>query len=99
MAYGEERPPLLVQKPKVRAKVGFLTCWTGRPTGNRFHEIYVTGTASAYVDCGSDGHTLWQIQKQENGYYAIKIVDQDPDFGTVSGNAVTMNGVWGVNPR
>ena len=48
----------------------------------------MTGTASAYVDCGSDGHTLWQIRKQGNGYYAIKIVDQDPDFGTVSGNAV-----------
>lgn len=36
MAYGEERPPLLVQEPKGRAKVGFLTCWTGRPTATVF---------------------------------------------------------------
>lgn len=98
MAYGEERPPLLVQEPKVPGKGWIFNMLDGPSNGNRFHEIYVTGTASAYVDCGSDGHTLWQIQKQENGYYAIKIVDQDPDFGTVSGNAVTMNGVWGVNP-
>lgn len=97
MAYGEERPPLLVQEPKVPGKGWIFNMLDGPSNGNRFHEIYVTGTASAYVDCGSDGHTLWQIQKQENGYYAIKIVDQDPDFGTVSGNAVTMNGVWGVN--
>ena len=98
MAYGEERPPLLVQEPKVPGKGWIFNMLDGPSNGNRFHEIYVTGTASAYVDCGSDGHTLWQIQKQENGYYAIKIVDQDPDFGTVSGNAVTMNGVWGVKP-
>ena len=97
MAYGEERPPLLVQEPKVPGKGWIFNMLDGPSNGNRFHEIYVTGTASAYVDCGSDGHTLWQIRKQENGYYAIKIVDQDPDFGTVSGNAVTMNGVWGVN--
>ena len=97
MAYGEERPPLLVQEPKVPGKGWIFNMLNGPSNGNRFHEIYATGTGSAYVDCGSDGHTLWQIKKQENGYYAIKIVDQDPDFGTVSGNAVTMNGVWGVN--
>lgn len=98
MAYGEERPPLLVQKPKVPGKGWIFNMLNGPSNGNRFHEIYVTGTGSAYVDCGSDGHTLWQIKKQENGYYAIKIVDQDPDFGTVSGNEMTVNGVWGVNP-
>ena len=63
MAYGEERPPLVVQEPKVPGNGWIFNMLNGPSNGNRFHEIYVTGTGSAYVDCGSDGHTLWQIKK------------------------------------
>lgn len=36
MAYGEERPHYWYRNRRCRAKVGFLTCWTGRPTATVF---------------------------------------------------------------
>ena len=41
MAYGEERPPLLVQEPKVPGKGWIFNMLDGPSNGNRFHEIYV----------------------------------------------------------
>ena len=67
------------------------------PSNSGFHEVYASNETSAWVDCGTQGHTLWQILPQDNGYYRIKIVDQDALYGLSSANAVTMNGMWGID--
>ena len=96
LVYGEERPGLYGQKPKVSGKGWIFNMLNGPTNDNRFHEVYMTGINTAYVDCGTEGHTLFDIIKNEdNNYYRIKVVEQDTTFSKWEG--VTYERCfWGV---
>lgn len=61
-----------------------------------FHEIWVSAANRSYVDHNQQGHMLWQFEKQEDGHYRIKVLDEDPTFGKSSGDATLMDGYVGV---
>ena len=96
LSYGEERAPLMGKEPVVPGK-GWTFNMLKAQSNSGFHEVYAGNETSAWVDCNEQGHTLWQILPQDNGYYRIKIVDQDAQYGLSSANALTMNGMWGTD--
>lgn len=96
LTYDEERPPLIGQPPKVSGK-GWIFNALNAPSNSGYHEIYALNASEAYVDCNDQGHTLWQVLKQDNGYYRICIASQDELFGEASGEVLTMNSSWGIN--
>lgn len=77
LSYGEERPPIMGQAPVVSGK-GWIFNMLNAVSNSGFHEVYAGDETAAWVDCNDQGHTLWQILPESNGYYRIKIVDQDP---------------------
>lgn len=96
LSYGEERAPLMGQAPVVTGK-GWTFNMLKALSNSGFHEVYAGNETAAFVDCNEQGHTLWQILPQGNGYYRIKIVDQDSKYGLSSANSLTMNGMWGTD--
>ena len=60
------------------------------PTNSGFHELFidvddyfypVTSSGVIYVDHSNQGHMLWDITKQDNGYYRITVAASDPSLG------------------
>ena len=96
LSYGEERAPLMGKEPVVPGQ-GWTFNMLKAQSNSGFHEVYAGSETGAWVDCNEQGHTLWQILPQGNGYYRIKIVDQDAQYGLSSANALTMNGMWGTD--
>ncbi len=96
LSYGEERAPLMGKEPLVPGQ-GWTFNMLKAQSNSGFHEVYAGSETGAWVDCNEQGHTLWQILPQGNGYYRIKIVDQDAQYGLSSANALTMNGMWGTD--
>lgn len=74
------------------------------PANSLFHYVFAeNANGNSYVDMNQQGHCIWDIVKNENETYTIKIVAQDWVYGGPSqwnenGNANTMNGVWGRVP-
>ena len=86
LSYGEERAPLMGKEPGTcRKRMDFQ--YVEAQSNSGFHEVYAGSETGAWVDCNEQGHTLWQILPQDNGYYRIKIVDQDAQYGLSSANA------------
>jgi len=71
-------------------------------TNSKLHELYIPAELVLCVDHNKQGHMLWKIVKQDNGYYRIKISDSDPLYGAKSEYANDYIGVVegskGVNP-
>ncbi len=93
--YGTERAPLLGQKPKVDG-TGWIFNMMDAPTNSGFHEVYLTDRTQAWVDCNEQGHTLWDIQKQENGTYRIMVVKQDTVYSR-NEEGEYVERMWGVS--
>ena len=75
------------------AKGWRMVMWEGKSNTGR-HEIYYSPSDEAFcVDHNKQGHMLWKIMKQEDGNYRIKIIDEDPLYGSNSDRA---NTYWGL---
>ena len=60
------------------------------PTNSGLHELFidvddyfypVTSSGVIFVDHSNQGHMLWDITKQDNGYYRITVAASDPSLG------------------
>ena len=56
------------------------------PTNGGFHELFMRNadgvwTGQICVDHSNQGHMLWDITKQDNGYYRITVAASDPSLG------------------
>ena len=56
------------------------------PTNGGFHELFMryadnVWTGQICVDHSNQGHMLWDITKQDNGYYRITVAASDPSLG------------------
>lgn len=63
--------------------VSFRMSMMKAPSNGGFHEIFIDPAPKAYVDHGSQGHMLWDIEKVDGtDYYSITVNKQDPTYGT-----------------
>lgn len=75
--------------------VSFRMSMMKAPSNGGFHEIFIDPAPKAYVDHGSQGHMLWDIEKVDGtDYYNITVNKQDPTYGT--GNEQFANTMVGV---
>ncbi len=96
LAYGTDRG-LVRSDPDYASVKGWILNMMNATSNSGFHEVYITSTSSAYVDCNLDGHMLWNITKQDNGYYRIQVVDEDPLYGATAGTETGAGGYMAVN--
>lgn len=70
-----------------------MTMWEGN-TNTGMHELYIPSELSLCVDHEKQGHMLWKLMDQGDGYtYRIKIADEDPTYGVGTDYENTMIGV------
>lgn len=75
--------------------VSFRMSMMKAPSNGGFHEIFIDPAPKAYVDHGTQGHMLWDIEKVDGtDYYNITVNKQDPTYGT--GNDQFANTMVGV---
>ena len=51
------------------------------PSNTGFHELFTEDGTYVWTDHGKQGHILWDIVKQDNGNYRIRVNAEDPVFG------------------